>query len=178
MNNIELFTSPDGLDIVVRQDGEYHTLTDQDSELNQFIYDQIQELYPEAFKALQEIYGKAYNFKFLSVRRFSKCNFSLLDEKNDIQADQSFRLEFVKCPMRGECKCEGLICKPKFNTTLSKRELEIVKLICRHFSDEQISEMLFISFHTVSNHVKTIRKKINVHNKAAIVDYAHKNNLI
>lgn len=178
MNPVELFTSPDGLDIVIRQDCKYHTLTDQDTELIQFLYNQIQDLYPDAFKSLQELYAKAFNFKFLIIRRFAKCNFSVLDDKNDIQADQSFRLEHVGCPLRGECKHEGIICKPKFNTTLSNREIEIVKLICRHFTDQQISEMLFLSYHTVCNHRRNILRKINGHDKTAIVEFAHKNNLL
>lgn len=178
MNPAEFFTDPNGHDLVVKQDGKFFTLDDKHTELIQFLYDHIRDLYPDAFKTLHELYGQSWNFKFLIIIRFSKCNFSVLDDKNDIQPDHSFKLEFVSCPLRGECRYEHIICRPKLNTSLSNRELEILKLICNNLTAQQIADKLFLSFHTVDNHRKNILRKINEHNIAGIVDYAHKNNLI
>ena len=43
--------------------------------------------------------------------------------------------------------------------SLTKRELEIIKLIAAGFRDKEIAEYLFISFHTVRTHRKNILKK-------------------
>ena len=60
---------------------------------------------------------------------------------------------------------------------LTKREREIVNLFCKGLSCSQISEELFISFHTVDSHRKNIEKKLNVKNIPSIVRFAYENNL-
>lgn len=178
MKNIEFFLSPDRKRIVYKGSSSYQELSQNDTEFINYLYYRIRDDYPEAFKRLQKIYGQMHNYKWMMVRRFVKCNFSVQDEREDITGLGDFILECVPCPLRDECADENVICNPQFNTTLSKRETEIVKLICEHFTDMDISDKLFISYHTVCNHRRKILKKLGVDNKAGIVDYAHKHNLI
>ena len=48
--------------------------------------------------------------------------------------------------------------------TLSNRELEIAKLVCKEFSTEEIASKLNLSVHTISTHRKNILKKLKLKN--------------
>lgn len=61
---------------------------------------------------------------------------------------------------------------------LAKRELEILALVCQGMSSQEIAESLFISWHTVSNHRKAIKRKIGVDSIPEMVQWAKKNNVI
>ena len=56
---------------------------------------------------------------------------------------------------------------------LSKRELEILRLIGQGFSSVEIAEKLFLSAHTVDTHRRNIMLKLNMNNLAALVRYAN-----
>lgn len=61
-----------------------------------------------------------------------------------------------------------------FKTTdqLSKRELEILKLICSELTNQEIADKLFISKRTVESHRERILEKLGVRNTVGIVIYA------
>lgn len=61
---------------------------------------------------------------------------------------------------------------------LTKREMEILKLICDGLSSKDIGEKLFISINTVETHRKRILLKLNVRNSVGVVKYALENNII
>jgi DNA-binding NarL/FixJ family response regulator len=61
---------------------------------------------------------------------------------------------------------------------LSEREAEILPLICKGFSNQQIGDQLFISKRTVDKHRANILDKTGCKNTASLVVYAIKNNLI
>ncbi|MBP2619269.1 response regulator transcription factor [Chryseobacterium jejuense] len=61
---------------------------------------------------------------------------------------------------------------------LTRREMEILKLICDGFSSKDISEKLFISINTVETHRKKILLKLNVKNTAGVVKYAIENHIV
>lgn len=48
---------------------------------------------------------------------------------------------------------------------LSKRELEILQLIAKDFTNQEIADQLFISLNTCKTHVKSIFSKLNVENR-------------
>lgn len=62
--------------------------------------------------------------------------------------------------------------------SLSDREREILKLICREHTTREISKMLAISTKTVEGHRERICQKINARNVAGMVKYAIKHNLL
>ena len=47
---------------------------------------------------------------------------------------------------------------------LTKREVEIIKMIAREFTSKEIGDSLFISEFTVSTHRRNIMKKLNSKN--------------
>src|ERR1700744_306439 len=60
----------------------------------------------------------------------------------------------------------------------SDRELEIIKLICKQFTAQEMGESLFLSRRTVEGYRTRILEKMNVKNTAGVVIYALKNKLI
>ncbi len=70
--------------------------------------------------------------------------------------------------------------KPKKNkiTTLSERELEILRLICESNTNENIAEKINLSIDTVKWHRANILSKTDCSNTAGLVIYAIKNKLI
>ncbi len=61
---------------------------------------------------------------------------------------------------------------------LSKRELEIVKLMAEGYSSKLIAEKLFISFHTVNTHRQKILEKTKAQNTGSLVQFAYSHGLI
>jgi two-component system response regulator NreC len=61
---------------------------------------------------------------------------------------------------------------------LSKREIEILKLVCKEFSNAEIAEMLFLSVSTIETHRKNLIAKLGVNNTVGLVRFALKNRLI
>jgi DNA-binding NarL/FixJ family response regulator len=61
---------------------------------------------------------------------------------------------------------------------LTKRELEILELICRQNTSEEIADKLFISVKTVNGHRLNMLEKTGAKNTAGLVIYAIKNDLV
>ncbi len=61
---------------------------------------------------------------------------------------------------------------------LSKREIEILKLVGQELTTQQIAEKLFISPRTVENHRSKIMQKLDVKTTVGLIKYALKNGLI
>jgi len=53
----------------------------------------------------------------------------------------------------------------KENNKLSPRETEVLKLLSKGYADKEIGKYLFISEHTVANHLRKIYRKIDVSNR-------------
>ena len=61
---------------------------------------------------------------------------------------------------------------------LTKREIEIIRLIVQEYSSSQIAEKLFISLGTVETHRHNIFKKLQVKNSIGVVKFALKYDLV
>jgi LuxR family transcriptional regulator len=55
---------------------------------------------------------------------------------------------------------------------LTKREKEIIKLIASGYNSRYISDLLFISLHTVNNHRKNILNKLNIKSLIDLIKFA------
>ncbi len=64
------------------------------------------------------------------------------------------------------------------DSILSKREIEILKLIVNGSSNKEIGDILYISPKTVETHRNNIMKKLDVHNTASLVKKAIKSGLV
>jgi len=68
--------------------------------------------------------------------------------------------------------------KGTFQTELTKREIEILTMIAKEYSNPMIAQELFISIQTVNTHRKNLLKKLDVKNTAGLVKYAMSINLL
>jgi DNA-binding NarL/FixJ family response regulator len=60
----------------------------------------------------------------------------------------------------------------------TRREKEVLELICKGYSNQQISEELYISQRTVERHRSSLLDKTNSKNSISLVIFAIKNNLV
>lgn len=181
MRAIEFYTTPEG-EVTIREQGmPERNLKESDTDFIQRFLEVLEEFYPEAYTALRKCYARFDGNKryrdFLAVRRFIKCNFGLYDNMVDVDENWNFHFEFVGCPLRGECKFFNIICNPKFNSSLSDAQLQVMELCYYGKKDEEIAEALFISSHTVKNHRKNVFRKLSIHSMAEFLRYANEKNL-
>jgi len=66
----------------------------------------------------------------------------------------------------------------KQKSDLSDREKEVASLIAKGLSSSQIADQLYVSLNTVETHRYRIFKKLQIHNRAQLVDYALQNGLL
>jgi DNA-binding CsgD family transcriptional regulator/tetratricopeptide (TPR) repeat protein len=67
---------------------------------------------------------------------------------------------------------------PRANAPLTKRELEVLRLVADGLSEEAIAKRLVISPHTVHRHVANVRTKLRQPSRAAAVAHAAREGLI
>ena len=61
---------------------------------------------------------------------------------------------------------------------LTTREIQVIELIEKSYSNLQIANMLAISIRTVETHRKNIFKKTDCHNALALVKWAYANKVL
>lgn len=66
---------------------------------------------------------------------------------------------------------------PELREDLTKREVEILELICKGYTIKEISEKLFISQRTVDGHKANLFRKTGVDSSVKLVTFAIRNNL-
>jgi len=181
IKSMEFYNTPEG-EVIVRGNGEAeHVLQQSDRGFIENFLSILSDFYPEALKALGESYKRSIHnrdyYQFLVVKRFIRCNFGAFDNVHDADASGAFKFEFVSCPLKGECKYDGIICSPKFNSTLSNRELEVMRMAYEGQPDESIADSLYIAINTVNNHRKNAFRKLGIHSMAEFMRYAERNNL-
>ena len=152
-------------------------LKESDTDIIKLILDNSKSFYPDQYDALEKEYSKSsankLYYDFLRARRIVNCCFGENDCKVDLDRGV-INFELVKCPRMAECKYYKIICQPKFNTKLSERESEVMKLYYNNVLTEDIAEKLFISIHTVNNHRKNALRKLNLHSIEEFIAYAFK----
>ncbi len=164
-----------------RRGTENRRFSETDTDIVDLLVNRIYNDYPTAYKALNKEYSKfaddpAY-MRFRMVSRFCKCNFGCIDNILDIDSTERIKFECVSCPLRGECKYEGKICNPPYNTNVSVAEERVVRLWLRNLSEDDIAEQLCLSPYTVHNHIHNAYSKLGVHTKAEFVQYCTEHNI-
>lgn len=158
---------------------EHKKLTEGDKIVESLVR-MVEEFYPKAYAALEKEYQKIADISNRYYRmavRFVKCNFGEIDNVYDIQSAGRFVFECVRCPLRGECKWEGVICQPEFNSELSKREKEVLRLVYFGKQIDDIAEQLYLSPHTIKNHIRNAYARLDIHSTAEFIVYANEHKL-
>ncbi len=183
--NTEMYTTPDGCVMIKPLNKPVRELAEtgkENRDLIQAMLEYMRTFYTEAFVALSKEYSckepNRLNYEYWIVSRFIRCNMGNYDLlSHDIDHAGMLRFEDVKCPMRAECKLENICCRPRFNSGLSHRETEVLRLIVSHYEAVDIAEKLHLSHHTVNKHRSNIQIKTKTHSIAELVEYWHKNNI-
>lgn len=68
--------------------------------------------------------------------------------------------------------------KPELYDNLSKREMEVLKILAQGFSNQEIADQLFISLKTVKTHVSNIFNKLEVNDRTQATIFAIQHKLV
>ncbi|MDP2387944.1 MAG: response regulator transcription factor [Bacteroidota bacterium] len=90
----------------------------------------------------------------------------------DYYFDESFAKSLVRQTFRNK---ENLDQK---SVSLSKREIEIIKLICAEFTNAEMADKLFLSTKTIESYRNSLLKKTGARNTAGVVIYAIERGLV
>lgn len=180
LSNVEFYNTPSG-DVMVKKYGQpVRELTVNDRDIIDAVLSIIKDRYPEAFASLSDIYSKydrnRINYEFKMVHRFIRCNLGEYDQyKYDIDHNGTICFEEVRCPLRGECQNECVICKPVLNTNLTEREKEILALIAQGLQAPVIAKELSLSVATINRHKENIKAKLMLKTVGEMVNFWHQN---
>lgn len=176
LNKLEFYNCPDGSVNVKPFDGPMYVYDMTCKHITEEMIVLIRDLYPAAFTTLCQLYAKSERnkdyFEYKIVHRFIRCNFGEYDALSyDIGATGAFNIEDVKCPMRGECLFEGVICKPDLKTELTPREQEVASLLSTGLSCQEVADELAISVYTVNRHIANIKARMHFRHTHQIVTH-------
>lgn len=179
---LELFQDPKG-EIVIRSNEEIITLEQRNRDFIIPMKIMLENDYPLAWKACLEWNKKSrannMYFDFLNVRRFCKCNFPKFDGTLDIDENGLLHFEYAECTLRGECKYENIICNPIYNNSLTKNDLNLLRMIAvDQMTAEQIAMRIGRSINTINNRRKSIQYKTGCNTVAKLTAYWFMHNLI
>ncbi len=150
--------------VCYRVDGNERVFTQQDREIVEFVLDFIRKFFPDALMALSEVCSdSAANKRFFDFRRadrFIRCNFSEHDKLNFDIHNGLMHFEDVRCPLRGICKHEGVICKPKLRIQVPTEEGKVAVLYSRGLTADEIARALNKTVKTVKNQLGNVRKRL------------------
>ncbi|WP_321519973.1 helix-turn-helix transcriptional regulator [uncultured Bacteroides sp.] len=180
--SIELYQDPGGDMLVKPSNGKLFLLDERKREFIVPMKSLIKNDYQKAWQGCCEWNHKskpnAIKFDFLNVRRFCKCNFQKYDGRLDIDENGTLHFEFTDCPLRGECKYEGVICSPEFSNSLTENDKSILKMIVyKQMTADQIALNLDRSINTINNRRKTILEKTGCKTISQLVAYCYEHNL-
>ncbi len=140
--------------------------------------------HPEAIKAIKD-----WNIHDSDemLQQYIFCRFGGFDYEADISTcGNILYTEYFDCGKRGLCKYEGKVCATIMVGTdidgntqyLTKRELEILKLVANGKIDKEIADILNIEEETVKTHTQNIRSKGNFARRPDMTAFAVAKNLI
>lgn len=145
------------------------------------------DLMPDSIRENTEVYKKIYS----PVGMHYGCGINMVYDnillgivclyrekgKQDFTDNDVFKLNYIKPHLthrmyqlhpqgKNQINIRGIIFK-EYN--LTQREFEIIILICKGYSNNEISENLFISEDTVKKHIQHIFKKMDINSRSKLV---------
>lgn len=156
-----------GQTCIRRSDGAGKPLIPQDRDAIGFMLENMRKYFPQAVARLEEWASasqpnKLY-FEYRIVDRFIRCNFGDADFlHSDVDDYGMFHFEEVKCPLRGICKDEGVVCKPKAQVILPEEEQKVVSLYARGFLPGEIAERLGKAESTCKQQIRNACRRLHL----------------
>ncbi len=84
---------------------------------------------------------------------------------------QEYKILSITNPKASKDEIEDVCNEVGNEFRLSKRELEIMILIARGYTTQNIARTLVISTHTVNTHIRHIYEKLSIHNRSELQEY-------
>lgn len=174
MENYEFVALADG-NIIARNDTANKVVTEFDRDIIEFVIKEIKVRYPIAYERLCIIYdrykGNRLNYEYLIAKRFIRCNMGA-DDLMTIDVEQGVvNLEFVSCPMRGECPYEGVVCRPRHHSHLTPTLKQVAELYASGKSYQDIADVLGKSPKTIANQLRAIKEILKLKRVKDIITY-------
>lgn len=66
----------------------------------------------------------------------------------------------------------------QYETSLTEREVEVVRLVARGLTNQQVAVALNIACNTVKNHLYTIYEKLSFYSRYQLIIWALRNSII
>lgn len=176
MEAVEFRVSPEGTVFYKEAKSSEKRLTRFSTAICVEVLGIIKERFPGAWSRLKLLYRPKSSSKvdqdkaaFSIVERFVRCNFGEHDLLTpDIERD-IVNFEEVRCPLRGMCQDENIICKPQSLIRLSPAEKEVARLYLRGDTFDMIARELGKSPSTVKQQLWRLKKKLGTKNCREII---------
>jgi DNA-binding CsgD family transcriptional regulator len=168
-NRIEIFA--DGTDIYAINSMGVHYFSEWTDDIIDFVRKDL-ERNPEAIQSLIEL---GIEEDSAMLRQYSRCRFGGFDCYADLETNgDSANTEYWDCGLRGNCPYEGRLCSTikVANGILSKREIDLIRLIYDGLASKEIADELNISTTTVPVHMKNIFRKTGLRTVAEVARFA------
>ncbi|PLX23973.1 MAG: DNA-binding response regulator [Salinivirgaceae bacterium] len=139
------------------------------------------EAFPQLNVVALSMYGNENYYTQMinaGAKGFILKNSGIQDVENAIQNVMSGNNYFSQEIFQRLIQGLGRKQQKSLNTELSAREEEIVFLICKGLSNQEIADKLYLSKRTVDKHRENILHKTQSKNTAGIVMYAVKNGIV
>lgn len=115
------------------------------------------------------------------LEKYLICRYGALDSTADFNTSkENFTPEYHNCGMRQNCPYEFTLCGRVSidGVLLTKKEVQIVRLIASGNTDIQTADIAKIAMDTLLTHKKHIYTKLGIHSQAQLTAIAFRNNLI
>lgn len=101
------------------------------------------------------------------LEKFTECRFGGLDYRPDITACGLQNAEYWDCPMRGQCKGEGVVCKKLSykNQELDAIDIKMLKSVATNLTNEVIAENLELPLGTFHKIKQSLYSKLGIQTK-------------
>lgn len=184
MESIEFRVSPDGKVYFTKSGEEEKRLTRFTKDVCVQVLGMISERFPGAWSRLRLIYkpkskthAEQDKAAFKIVERFIRCNFGEHDLLTPDIENHILHFEEVRCPLRGLCPDENIICKPQSLVKLSPAEKEVVKLYLWGETFDEIARRLGKAPSTVKVQLHNIKRKLGAKNCREIIKVMRLHNI-
>lgn len=123
---------------------------------------------PELIEEIKKLKGDGYVVKDASVQQLLEAIVKVTEGK------KYFPEPAGRSPEASAFFVDGFLKK----YSLTKRELEIIRLVCREMSTKEMAAELFLSELTINTHRRNILRKLDLKNVAGLVNFAKEHKLI
>ena len=108
----------------------------------------------------------------VAIKMQNNCYLFLMLYNNDTNSEKFFHVKLdIYQKIKGDFRKIDTYNPQQQEREITPRQNDIVKLIVKGFTNQEIAEQLGVSIYTIKNHKKTLFKKVNVKNSIELANY-------